>query len=175
MPKTIIFKDYPNFRPNLTPREMFQSGIFGGTYYRPIHSSVINKDLKNMHLEHEYLRDIDSKYLCATVEDLSINKYKRHSGTTLEYWESKHWISKYDPYGWVQWYCRFYSGRRCEDDDRQIKRWLSFAGPKGRFKVRLINMIKKRGKEHFNDYSISPVIRQGLLQWAYEITPSDLD
>ena len=49
-----------------------------------------------------------------------------------------------DPYGWVQWYCRFYKGRRIPDDERQIKRWLAFAGPKGRFKKRLINMIKKR-------------------------------
>ena len=27
---TLIFKDYPDFRPNLTPREMFQKGSFGG-------------------------------------------------------------------------------------------------------------------------------------------------
>ena len=27
----IIFKDYPEFRPNMTPREIFSAGSFGGT------------------------------------------------------------------------------------------------------------------------------------------------
>jgi hypothetical protein len=27
-----IFKDYPDFRPNLSPREVFKSGAFGGKY-----------------------------------------------------------------------------------------------------------------------------------------------
>ena len=42
---TLIFKDYPDFRPNLTPREIFKLGSFGGTYWRPIYSSVVDKNL----------------------------------------------------------------------------------------------------------------------------------
>jgi hypothetical protein len=36
----ILFIDYPNFRPNLTPKEVLQMGSFGGTYFRPISSKV---------------------------------------------------------------------------------------------------------------------------------------
>ena len=43
----IIFKDFPEFRPNLTPKEIFELGSFGGTYWRPIYSSVTNKNYKN--------------------------------------------------------------------------------------------------------------------------------
>ena len=42
----VVFKDYPEFRPNLTPREIIKLGSFGGTYWRPIYSSVVNKNLK---------------------------------------------------------------------------------------------------------------------------------
>lgn len=38
------FKDYPSFRPNLTPEEVLRLGSFGGTYFRPIHSSVTGLD-----------------------------------------------------------------------------------------------------------------------------------
>ena len=31
--------DY-DFRPNLSPKEVLQQGSFGGTYFRPIYSSV---------------------------------------------------------------------------------------------------------------------------------------
>ena len=30
--RKISFADYPEFTPNLTPRQMFQMGSFGGTY-----------------------------------------------------------------------------------------------------------------------------------------------
>jgi superfamily II DNA or RNA helicase len=42
------------------------------------------------------------------------------------------WISEHDPKGWAQWYKRYVSGRRLEDEDqRQIKRWLSFKARHG--------------------------------------------
>ena len=37
-----------------------------------------------------------------------------------------HWIHPQDPKGWLQWFERYESGRRTEDDERQIKRWLAF-------------------------------------------------
>ena len=41
-------------------------------------------------------------------------------------------VAKLPPrYGWFQWYCRFFQGRRSEDDVRQIQRWLKICGPTG--------------------------------------------
>lgn len=167
----LYFADYPEFRPNLTPRQMFTQGCFGGTYWRPIHSGVTNKSYRNKHLEFEFLNDIPARRLTSSDPDYSLNKYGVKSGTTLEYWESKGWIKAQDPYGWVQWYCRFFNGRRSPDDRRQIDRWLAFAGPRGRFRLRLIQMV---GRGRYNDVTISPVIRQGLHQWGYKLTARDM-
>lgn len=85
------------------------------------------------------------------------------------------WIADSDPYGWFQWYCRFYRGRRCNDDERQISRWLKSAGPKGRFRSQLCNKIIGQGAiSQINNVSISPVIRQTLLHWGLEITEAVL-
>ena len=35
------FPDFPAFRPNLSPEEVLRAGSFGGTYFRPIRSSVL--------------------------------------------------------------------------------------------------------------------------------------
>lgn len=169
--KTITFNDYPEFRPNLTPKEIFAQGAFGGTYWRPIHSGVTKKNYKNRHLKYNW--KLSNELLTKSIPDKSKNKYKVMSGTSLKYWESKHWIKAQDPYGWVQWYCEFYKGRRSPDDERQIKRWLAFAGPKGRFLTRIVHMIKK-AKTSASDKTISPVIRQGLHQWAKTVTSDDL-
>lgn len=165
---TLIFADHPDFRPNLTPREMFSQGAFGGAYWRPIYSSVTDKNYKNKHKKYKFLSKIPETLLTCSEYDASKNKYGVHSGTSLEYWEDKGWITKWDPYGWVQWYCEFYSGRRCPDDERQIARWRAFAGPTGRFFTRMVNNIKTSGKK-YNDATVSPVIRQGLHHWALEI------
>lgn len=69
-------------------------------------------------------------------------------------------------------YCRFYGGRRTDDDERQIGRWRGVCGEKGRWKRALVNRILVSGKP-WDDASVSPVLRQTLLHWAYELTPED--
>jgi hypothetical protein len=173
----ISFADYPEFTPNLTPRQMFQMGSFGGTYWRPIYSSLNKKNYKNVHLQYpsEWWKDIKNEYLTTEWDNYNtkINKYKVRVGSELEDWEKSGWINKLHPYGWVHWYCDFFSGKRSPDDSRQINRWLKFAGPNGRFTKRLANMIKDRNGK-LDDYTISPKIRQTLQHWAYQITASDL-
>ena len=108
--------------------------------------------------------------------DKTINKYGVKVGTTLEFWEKKGWMDKLDPYGWVQWYCEFYLGRRSKDDERQIKRWGNITGSKGRFRKWLITQILKKGsKKDWNNYSISPAIRQTLQHWGYKLTKKDFN
>ena len=40
-----------------------------------------------------------------------------------------------------RWYCRFFQGRRSPDDERQISRWLGVAGPTGRWKASVCQVI----------------------------------
>jgi hypothetical protein len=184
--ETIIFHDHPEFTPNLTPRQIFLLGSFGGTYWRPIFSGINSRNYRAQHEEFRELKTVDSgrevtwwegideKLLSSSECKQERNKYGVTSGTSLIYWESRGWIDAQDPYGWVQWYCRFYAGRRSPDDSRQIARWLAFAGPKGRFRLRLIGMCR-RAKKSYDDVSISPVIRQGLQQWGYILTREDYE
>ncbi len=74
----------------------------------------------------------------------------------------------------MQWYCEFYNGRRCEDDERQIDRWKKTAGENSRFRIWLVNQIIKN-KTTYNDYTISPAIRQTLQHWGYILTSKDFN
>ena len=171
------FNDYPEFTPNLSPRDIFIMGSFGGTYWRPIYSQVTGRNYKNQHNDFPktWWKGIPEDWLTSDWihYDKTINKYKVKVGTTLEYWEDKNWITSYNPYGWVQWYCEFFSGKRGPDDERQVSRWVKTAGPNSRFRRALINLITKH-KTSYNDFNISPKIRQTLQHWGYILTANDL-
>lgn len=75
----------------------------------------------------------------------------------------------------MQWYFRFYLGRRTRDDDRQIKRHLSAVGPRGRFKTGLAKKVAHGGGvEHWDDKEIAPILRQTLQHWAARISREDM-
>ena len=54
-------------------------------------------------------------------------------------------------------------------DERQIKRWLGIVN---RFKGILVKMIKDKDTK-FDDFSVSPKIRQILLRLGYELVESE--
>ena len=142
------------FRPNISPVDIIKRGAFGGTYFRDIYSNVNNKCYKNSWKEFEELKGIDKEYYCSDFYDVDLNYYKIEVGTSLRFWESKRWINKIDPYGWFQWYFRYWKGRRGEDDIRQINRWKRIVS---RF-VSILKKINSKGKD-------SKKIRQILLHY----------
>ena len=156
--------------PNKSPVEVIKEGVFGSTYFRDIYSNVNSKWYKNSWKEFNDSKNIDPKYYSSNFYDIKINKYGVKCGTSFRFWENKGWIHPNNQYGWFQWYFRYYLGRRSFADERKIKRWKSIVT---RFKGILFKMIKNKGTE-FNDYSISPKIRQILLHWGYKLVESDL-
>lgn len=135
----------PEFIPELTPQEMLELGVFGGKYMTDTTSEFPKEWFK------------DAK-LSAEETDCSLNHFRVCASQPLSIWKKKGWIHKDDPRGWFQWYCRYYMGRRHEDDARQIKRWKAFKRHGGQ-----IQHNCKRG-----DDTCRPRQRQALLQWAYD-------
>jgi hypothetical protein len=141
----ITFKDKPNFTPCYTPAEMFKLGIFGGTYFK------IETDLPEA-----FFKDTKGMLISENRENKNSNRYGIISGSTLEWWTAQKLIHKDDPNGWVEWYVKFYYGRRHADDDRQIQRFRAFI-------TRHLGML--RGFQAKGKDSIKT--KQNLLQWAW--------
>ena len=181
----LLFPDRADFVPNLTPAEVLRAGSFGGGYFRPITSTVtgVHHDRVWEELPDEWLEGVDiGTHVSSLVYNKNVNKFgvgcgaKAGSKDTFgqAFWEQKGWIKAQDPFGWFHWYCRFYQGRRSDDDERQVSRWLKCCGPKGRWKQNLIGKCLRDGKS-FDDASVSPVVRQTLQHWAYRLTKSDYE
>lgn len=171
----LVFKDFPEFRPNMTPMEVLQAGSFGGTYFRPIYSSITKQNYKDVwkELPEDWLEGLNiSKQVASPTYREAVNTYKVKCGGSLEMWESSGWIVTQDPYGWFQWYCRFYQGRRTKDDERQISRWAKCAGVKGRWRNNLITKVVRSGCSYDN-HTVSPVVRQTLQHWGYRLSQED--
>ena len=151
-----------DFGTNRTPVEVIQEGTFGGTYFRDIYSSVNRKWYRKSWKKFDQLKDVDQKYYCSSCYDVGVNKYGVKCGRSLRFWENMGWIYEIDPYVRFQWYFRYWLGRRSLDGERTASR----------FRGKLVKVIKD-GDSKFDDYSISPKIRQILLHWGYELTEKD--
>ena len=102
------------FEPQLTPKEMLKLGVFGGYYFEGKHD--------------EYPKDWfkDAK-LSNVGYDVKLNCFKINSGLSRNEWAKRGWITKEEPLGWFQWYCRYTMGRRLQEIDKiQIMRWKSY-------------------------------------------------
>ncbi|XP_045118513.1 uncharacterized protein LOC123508704 [Portunus trituberculatus] len=173
----LVFEGAPEFCPNLTPKQVLQMGSFGGTYFRPIKSGVTGESYRDVwkELPSDWLEGLNIKtQVASSIYDTEVNKFKVKCGGSLEMWEESGWIDKQDPYGWFMWYCRYYQGRRSEDDERQIGRWSRCAGLKGRWRQNLVTKVF-RASSKFDDASVSPVVRQTLQHWGYELNKHDYD
>jgi hypothetical protein len=136
---------HPDFRPELTPKQLLALGVFGGKYMT---------DCRNEFPAAWFAR----ARLSTGPRDPSLNLFGVDASQPLAEWRRKGWIYEEDPRGWFQWYCRYYMGRRCPDDQRQIKRWRAM-----RRHVAQITANCTRG-----DLTCRPKQRQALLHWAYD-------
>ncbi|XP_069065289.1 uncharacterized protein [Pleurodeles waltl] len=126
-------------------------------------------------LPKDWLEGLDiPKQVASAVYREDLNTYKVKCGGSLDMWESHGWITPQDPYGWFQWFCRFYQGRRTLDDQRQIGRWDRCTGKTGRWRGNLISKIVQSGCAYDNK-TVSPVVRQTLQHWGYRLTPEDYE
>jgi hypothetical protein len=135
----------PEFKPQLTPKQMLALGIFGGTYM-----TDCRREFPQSWFTHAKLSP--------KRKDPSLNYFGVDASKPLSYWQRKGWICEDDPRGWFQWYCRYYMGRRIADDVRQIKRWKQM--------TRHIAQLKKHCEP--GDPHCRPRQRQALLHWAYD-------
>lgn len=135
----------PGFTPDLTPQQMLRLGVFGGKYMTDC--------------TREFPADwFAGAKLSPQGHDAALNFFGVRASQPLAVWREKGWIWETDPRGWFQWYCRYYLGRRCEDDERQIRRWRAMR--------RHVAQLKKycmRGDLHCRRRQ-----RQALLHWAYD-------
>ena len=137
---------YKLFKPQLTPKEMLELGVFGGSYF-------------NKNQIKEFPKSWFQKVKLSKSLDIQLNRFKVKAGLTRKEWMRKGWIFKEDPLGWFQWYCRFSNGRRVVNiDEIQIKRWKAFK--------RHVTAIKKNCES--GDIHCRRRQRQAILQWAYD-------
>ena len=136
----------PDFKPELTPKEMLELGVFGGTYFEREIS-----EYPPSWFTHE-------KTSATGHYDVTCNYFGVRASQSREIWIANGWMHPDDPRGWFQWYCRYYVGRRKPlEDRRQIERWQKI--------VRHLAQIKYACR--VGDSACRPRQRQAILHWAY--------
>jgi len=98
---------HPDFSPELTLAQILELGVFGSKYMTDCAAEFPRVGLKTQ-------SSVQSAMTLITTFSASMPRSP---------WRAKGWIYHEDQRGWFQWYCRYFLGRRCPDDERQIRRW----------------------------------------------------
>ncbi len=138
----------PQFKPELTPKQMLSLGVFGGVYLRDCQKEFPKDWFTKAKLQKAGESNPDPK----------LNFFGVMASQPISVWRKKGWINPQDPRGWFLWYCRYYLGRRSDDDARQIKRWLLMR----RHVAQIIKSCRP------SDLFCRKKQRQALLHWAYD-------
>ena len=151
------------FQPTYTPRQMLEMGVFGGDYF--------NDEEWREGISEELFEGLPEEKYNLKKPDKTVNYYGVLAGKDQGWWEERGMMHPDDPRGWFQWYCKYYYGRRHEDDSRQIKRWENFI----RRQTNMFHSTLRRNKISsktplrvvLDDVNIYPKYRQSILQWAW--------
>ena len=135
----------PDFRPDLTPPELLELGVFGGKYMTDCRDEFPASWFRHARLS-------------PARRDQTMNFFGVNASLPLSIWRRNGWIYREDPRGWFQWYCRYHRGRRCLDDERQIRRWRQM--------TRHVAQVRQGCRE--GDFDCRRRQRQTLLHWAYD-------
>lgn len=136
----------PEFKPDLSPKQMLELGVFGGLYFSDRPKEFPSSWFTKAKLSPDGKRHKE------------LNYFGVNASQPLSVWQGKGWIHPDDPRGWFEWYARYYLGRRHADDARQIKRWKAM--------TRHIAQIANNCR--VGDIHCRPRQRQALLHWAYD-------
>lgn len=170
----IKFRDNKYFCTCYSPLRMIELGIFGHGYFgiEEVDKSEFTKILNlTPDFSNQINDEIRSKILLSP-QDFSLNRYGIKAGLDHDSWIENKWIHPEDPYGWFNWYVRFYYGRRGKDDFRQIGRFRSFV----KRHWGMLDGYCQKANVSINqaEYKYQKTC-QGLLQWAwdYKVNPSE--
>ena len=135
---------HPQFKPELTPAQMLAAGVFGGRYMNDCRDEFPSEWFATAKLSRQ--------------RNPALNCFGVDASQPLWMWREKGWLHPDDPRGWFQWYCRYYMGRRHEDDERQIRRWKAIRRHAAQIRAGCMK----------GDLSCRRRQRQVLLHWAYD-------
>ena len=144
----------PDFKPDLTPKQLLALGVFGGVYMR----DTVKEYPEDWFVKAKFA-PFETDATRKKYHDPELNLFKVNASQPLSVWQKNGWIYRDDPRGWFEWYCRYYMGRRIpKEDERQIKRWKNM--------VRHVGQIRTHCRPR--DLSCRRGQRQALLHWAYD-------
>jgi len=148
--------EYPMFQPDLSPEEILCLGVFEGQIFKDSYVEFP----REWFLEAIELDKISVRY--------PLKRYNRYNVYALDYIvnfreenddKDDSELRVHDPRGFLQWYFRFYLGRRVPTVDRaRIQRWIQF-------KRRFLPMLKNCKK---GDLNCKPRLKQSILCWAID-------
>lgn len=152
------FLTLPGFNPHYTPREILELGVFGGTYF--------SKYRSQQGLPKELFEGLPIEKYDAASFDVNNNYFQVNADQRRRDFNMPNEFRMIDPFGWFQWYCNFFYGRKTGADVHRSAQW------KDELQTIMfyINKACELQEKPLTDLTVEPVWRQQALNFGWDST-----
>eukprot|EP00762_Andalucia_godoyi_P006449 ANDGO_02941.mRNA.1 hypothetical protein len=142
-----------DFAPAYDPAQLLLLGIFEGHFFN---------DCILEYPREWFEQALQQNKLSPEKPDPTLNCFGVKSRLSLKEWKERGWVAGEDRRGWMEWYFRYWLGRRDPEVDKfQIEQWNKFTEQQLK--------VKEVCEANPGDRTTLALERQHLLQWSHEV------
>jgi hypothetical protein len=151
------------FRPFYSPQDMLNLGVFGGSFFGPDRAMKLIPKFTQFML----FSGVPISSYALAIYNQGINYFNVSLDPMNRTFSMPIGLKRMHPFGWFEWYCKYFYGEESKADEHRIKQWVMSINQHWFY---IATSAYTGVGNRFTDLTFLPPRRQALLEFGWDPT-----